>query len=283
MRKDKPIRIRMSIGDLITRLICRLLCICFLLAFVIPIGYVLVSSVFTGTRLSLSGYQLLLGNKLVLSGFKNSVLLAGMGTFYSLLLEIPLAYVLSKKEYGRLTNLFYVLNLFGVALLPLYLLLKKLGLLNSLWGMILPCALSVYNTLQLRARMLTLSESLEDAASLDGCGPIRYLLQICIPVISPTVGVFAFWHACGYWGNTLLANTILTDEAKYPLTLVLNRLLILNQSSNVLGIGTTVSSVEAIRMAEFGLCVISTIPMIGLFLLIKRHIKAMETDGGLVM
>ena len=191
--------------------------------------------------------------------------------------------MLAKKEYSKLTNLFYAMGQFGIAMLPLYLLLKKLGLLNSLWGLILPCAMSVYNTLQLRARMIILSESLEDAASLDGCGPIRYLLQICLPVIGPTIGVFAFWHACGYWGNTLLANTILTDESKYPLTLVMNRLLIQNQSSNVFGTGMTVSSVEAIQMAEFGICVISSLPMIGLFLLIKRHIKAMETDGGLVM
>lgn len=283
MRKDRPVRIRMSIGDLATRFACRLLCICFLLIFVIPIGYVLISSVSTNNGLSISGYRLLMGNKLVLSGFKNSILLASIGTCYSLMLEIPLAYVLSKKEYSRLTNLLYALGQFGIAMLPLYLLLKKFGLLNSLWGLILPSAMSVFNTLQLRARMLTLSESLEDAASLDGCGPIRYLLQICIPVIGPTIGVFAFWHACGYWGNTLLANTILTDESKYPLTLVLNQLLIQNQSSNVLGTGITVSSIEAIQMAEFALCVISALPMIGLFLLIKRHIKAMETDGGLVL
>lgn len=283
MRKDRPVRIRMSIGDLATRFACQLLCICFLLIFLIPIGYVLISSVSTNNGLSLSGYRLLMGNKLVLSGFKNSILLASIGTCYSLMLEIPLAYVLSKKEYSRLTNLLYALGQFGIAMLPLYLLLKKFGLLNSLWGLILPSAMSVFNTLQLRARMLTLSESFEDAASLDGCGPIRYLLQICIPVIGPTIGVFAFWHACGYWGNTLLANTILTDESKYPLTLVLNQLLIQNQTSNVLGTGITVSSIEAIQMAEFALCVISALPMIGLFMLIKRHIKAMETDGGLVL
>ena len=283
MPNENTLRIRMSFGDRLVRLACRALCVFFLLIFLIPVSYVLLSSVRIHGSFSLDGYRLLMGNKLILSGFKNSVLLTVIGTVYSLMLEIPLAYVLSKKEYGKLTNLFYSLGQFGVAMLPLYLLLKNMGLLNSLWGLIFPSAMSVYNTLQIRARMLTLSGELEDAASLDGCGPIRYLLQICIPVIGPTIGVFAFWHACNYWGNTLLASTILTDESKYPLTLVLNQLLIKNQSQNVFGAGAAAASIEASRMAEFGLCVISTLPMILLFLKIKRHMEIRDPDSGLVM
>ena len=231
----------------------------------------------------MDGYRLLLSSKLVITGLKNSVTLALVGTAYSLLLEIPAAYVLSKREYGWLTNLFFALGQFGVALLPLYLLLKQLGLLNNLWGLILPSGISVYYTQLLRARMINVASELEDAAALDGCGPMRYLVRICLPVIGPSLGVFGFFHACGYWGNTLLAKTFLTDESKFPLTLVLNRLLIQNQSSSVFGIGQTAASLAAVRMAEFGLCVISAMPMIGVFLLIRKHIRTLETDGSLVL
>ena len=283
MHKNSSAKIRTSKADKLTQLMCNLVCIGFLLFFVAPIVYVLVLSVYSRSGWSLDGYALLLNNKMVLTGMKNSIFLAVVGTAYSLLLEIPAAYVLSKKEYGWLTNLFFALGQFGVALLPLYLLLKQMGLLNSLWGLILPSGLSVHYTQLLRARMINLSSEIEDAAALDGCSHLRYLIRICIPVMGPTVGVFAFFHACGFWGNTLLAKTFLTDESKFPLTLVLNQLLIQNQSSAVFGTGTTVSSVAATQMAEFGLCVVSTIPLILVFLLIKRNIKAMETDGGLVL
>lgn len=282
-KNDKHLKIRMSTRDKLTQVFCLMICQFFMVIFILPLGYVLVSSVYSRGIWSLEGYLLLLKNQLVLTGLKNSILLASIGTIYSLFLEIPTAYVLSKKEYGWVTNLFFALGQFGVALLPLYLLLKQMNLLNSLWGLILPSGLSVYYTQLLRARMINLSGELEDASALDGCGPIRYLLQICIPIMGPTVGVFAFFHACGYWSNTLFAKTFLTDESKFPLTLVLDRILILNQSSDVLGSGASVTSIETIQMAEFGLCVISTIPLIGLFLLIKRHIKSMETDGGVVM
>lgn len=283
MARGNVERIKMSTGDQVTKLICQIICLFFLAVFLVPVCYVVISSLCFHGEISLGGYRLLLENKAVLTGFKNSVLLAAMGTFFSLLLEIPLAYVLSKKRYGKLTSLVYGLGQFGVAILPLYLLLKKLGLLNSLWGLILPSAMSVYYTLHLRARMLTLASELEDAALLDGCGPIRYLLRICLPVMGPTIAVFAFWHTCSYWSNLLLANTILTDESKFPLMLVLNQILIKNQAGTVFGTGLRVESVAASKMAEFALCVIATVPMIGLFLLLKRHVKAIETDDGIVL
>ena len=167
--------------------------------------------------------------------------------------------------------------------MPLYLLLKKINLLNNLWGLILPSGVSVYYMQQLRARMLIQMEELEDAAFLDGCGSIRYLLQICIPVMMPTIGVIGFFHACGYWGNTLLAKTILTDESKFPLTLVLNQIMIQNQTSSVLGCTDTVTDISTLYMAEFGICVISALPMVILFMLMKRYIKTVENEGGLVI
>ena len=279
----KPLKIRMSKGDKIMRLVCTFICVIFLLFFALPLGYVLISSIRTRNGWSLDGYLLLLQNKFVLTGLKNSTLLATLGTIYSLCLEIPTAFVLSKKEYGRLTSLFMALSQFGVAILPLYLLLKKMGLLNSLWGLILPTGMSIHYTLLLRARMINLSEELEDAASLDGCGALRYLLRICIPIMGPSIGVFAFFHICSYWSNTLLAKTILTDESKFPLTLVLNRILIENQASSVLGSSASAASLAATQMAGFGLCVISTLPLIGVFLLIKKHVKTLETEGGLNM
>lgn len=283
MDKRKCLKIKMSLGDKLTQLACRVICFLFLTGFVVPLLYVLFSSFHSIDGWSLKGYFLLLKSSMVATGMKNSILLALIGTIYSLALEIPAAYVLSKKRYGWLTTLFFAMGQFGVAILPLYLLLKKIGLLNTLWGLILPTGFSVYYTQLLRARMLNMSSELEDAAALDGCGSLRYLVQICLPILGPFIGTIGFFHACGYWGNTLLAKTILTDESKYPLTLVLNQILIKNQASFSAGGGAGSASASVTQMAEFGLCVISVLPMILLFLFLRRHIKVQETDGSLVL
>lgn len=276
-------KIKTSFADVLTRSICRLICILFLVIFALPIGYVLISSVNYRGVWSWDGYALLLGNKMVITGLKNSVFLAGVGTLYSLFLEIPAAYVLSKKRYHYLVNVFFFIAQFGVAILPLYLLLKQLHLLNSLWALILPCGLSIQNTQLLRARMINIAGELEDAASVDGASVLTYILRIMVPVLGPTVGCISFFHICSYWSSTFFAQTFITDEAIYPLSVVLLELLIKNRSSDVLIGGISVNSVAATQMAEFALCVISTLPLILIFLLIKKHIRVLETDGGIVI
>ena len=282
--RSKHSKMKMCAADILTVTICKLICFAALLLFAIPIAYVLLASVYNrNSGWSMDGYLLLLNNKLVLTGLKNSIFLAACGSIYSLTLEIPAAYFLSKKEKKQVTDLFFYASLFGSALLPLYLLLKEIHLLNTLWALILPCGLSIRNTQILRARMINLSTELEDAATMDGCHVIDYLLRICIPNIGPTVGVLAFFHAAGYWCSTLYAKTFLTDESKFPLTLVLEQVLIRNQTSSVLGSASSGASIAALQNAEFALCVISTLPLVLLFLLMKDKIRTLEIDGGLVL
>lgn len=276
-------RIRMSRIDVLTKIACLIICIFFLLFFTLPIIYVLFSSLSFRGSFSLDGYALLLRNKQVISGLKNSALVVSIGTLYSLVLEVPAAYVLAKKRYSKLSEFFWMLSQFSAAILPLYLLLKQLGLLNTIWSMILPSGLSIYYTHLLRARMINIANEFEDAASIDGAGVLTYLSRILMPIIGPTIGCIAFFHACSYWSSTLYAQTFITDETKYPLSIVLMELLIKNRSTDVLASGVSTVSIATIQMAEYALCVISAIPMILFFMFIKKHIRAMEYDSGIVM
>ncbi len=282
MNKTPKCHIKTPFGDIVTKCICIIISVLFLLMFVLPIGYVLISSVHVQDTWSLEGYALLLKNKQVLSGIYNSVLLAVTGTLYSLLLEFPTAYVLSKQCYTKFAEALFVIGQFGVAILPLFLLLKRLHLIDTLWALILPCGLSIVYTQLLRARMLNLSSEQEDAAMLDGCGPLRYLWYICLPNIASSIGVFGFFHFCSYWSSTLYARTFLLDESKYPLSLVLNRILIENHSANILG-GTSAASATTIHMAEFALCVLSALPLVGVFLLIRKHINEVGYQNDLTL
>ncbi|MBR5564703.1 MAG: hypothetical protein IKW08_00920 [Roseburia sp.] len=102
MHRDKSLKDKISLGDLMTKIICKIICFLFLAFFAVPVGYVLISSVYNMGNWSLKGYMLLFENNQILSGLKNCVLLTVIGTFYSLILEIPVAYVTSKKEFGWL-------------------------------------------------------------------------------------------------------------------------------------------------------------------------------------
>ena len=275
---------RPSPTDALTRVACVAICLLFLLFFLLPIGYVLISSVTYRGEWSLGGYELLLENGLVLSGLKNSLFIVGVGTLYSLCLELPAAYVLAKKRNRWLTDLFFMLGQFGVAILPLYLLLKQLGLLGSLWSLILPCGLSVYYTQLLRARIMNISAELEEAAALDGAGILSYLVCILLPVLGPSVGCIAFFHVCSYWSGTLFAQTFITDETKYPLSVVLMELLVKNRSADILASGvTSVDSIAAVQMAEFAICVLSSLPLVVVFLLMRKHIHAIRVDGSITL
>ena len=269
--------------DRITSIVCRLICLLFIVAFLVPIIYVLISSVYYRGTWSLEGYKILLGNRMVLTGLKNSIIIAGIGAVYSLILEIPAAYVLADKRHKLLNKVFFAFSQVGAAILPLYLLLKQLNLTNTIWALILPCGLSVYYTYLLRARMINIAGELEDAASIDGASTLVYILRIQLPILGPTVGCIGFFHICSYWSSTLYAQTFLTDEALYPLSVVLLELLIKNRSADVFVNGTSASSIGALQMAEFALCVISAIPLIGIFMMIKKNIRSMELDGGIVM
>lgn len=280
MAKEKVLRVKLSPADCMIRLFCSGICLFFVLIFLIPLGYVLLSSVHTGDAFSLEGYQLLLNNPAVLTGLRNSIYVTCVGTLFSLLLELPMAYVMSKRQYGWLTNVLYFLSNLGVAILPLYLVLKRWGLINNLWGLILPSAISFHTTQMLRSRMLTMQDALEDAARLDGCSTMQFLLHIGVPTIAPTVAVGAFNHAVGYWSATLLPQTILTDESKYTFTMIMQQMLIKHQSS---ALGMMDASIATLELAENAVCVIGAIPLTLLFLILRKKTKYTENAGGVVL
>lgn len=220
---------------------------------------------------------------MVLTGLKNSIIISSIGAIYSLLLEIPAAYVLAQKQHRLINKIFFAFSQVGASILPLYLLLKQLDLINTIWALILPCGVSVYYTYLIRARMINIARELEDAASVDGASTFTYIFRILLPVIGPTVGCIGFFHVCSYWSSTLYAYTFLTDEALYPLSVVLMELLIKNRSADVFISGASASSIGALQMAEFALCVVSAIPLVGTFMMIKKHIRIVEVDGGNVI
>lgn len=174
---------------------------------------------------------------MIWTGYRNTLLYTFVGTAYNLTLLIPASYALSKKEMklrGPLMMMFVFTMYFGGGMIPTYMNLKRLGLINSRWVLILPGAFSVYNMIITRTFFASnFSESLAEAARIDGAGEIRIFFQLALPLSSAIIAVMALYHAVGHWNSYFNALLYLNDAGKYPLQLVLRQVLLLNSAINI--------------------------------------------------
>lgn len=244
------LRIRQTVGDRITKTICTILCLFFLVIFIYPMIYVLISSVFVNSYFSFDGYISVLNDSAVINGFINSVVYSLVGTFISTTISVLSAYVLTQNKFhfSRVFNgIIIVAFNFSGGMLTTYLLVKEMGLINTIWAIVLPSAFSFTNIKTLIARFKSsLSMELREAASLDGCNHLKYLWSVAIPLTSPSIITIAFFSFVSYWSSYFNARLFITDRNKYPLSLVLNELLLQEQGNDVLISSSSANSVAVL-------------------------------------
>ena len=275
-------RIRISRGDRLTRGVFAVLCVVFLVIFAYPMVYCLWASIYSSGQFSLEGYRVLLNSKLVLRGFANSMYYTLSGTAISLATTVPAAYALSREQF-RSRRLFYrmlvLTNYFGGGILPTFLLVKKLGMLNTMWALVLPSCVSVYNTKLLISRFQnSLSQSVYKAAMLDGCGHWRYLLTFAVPLTSPSIATVTFSYFVSYYNAYFAARLYITKPEKFPLTIILNNLLVKNQAATTLVSSSSAQAVNTATMAEYALIIISSLPVMLVFAILRKRIKTPERE-----
>lgn len=181
---------------------------------------------------SLEGYAAVFENDYILSGYVNSLIYASVGTLVNVFLTILAAYPLSRKDlYGRnlIMFLFTFTWIFQVGIIPNYLLVKDLGLLNTRLAMILPTAIGVWNVIIARTYYQnSIPQELLQAAQIDGCTDIRFLVSIVWPLSNAITAVIALFYAVQHWNAFFNALLYLSDKALFPLQIVLRDILILN-------------------------------------------------------
>jgi putative aldouronate transport system permease protein len=211
-----------------------------------PLIYILSSSFSSSTAViegkvwlwpvdpTLNGYNAVFRYPEVWSGYFNSFIYAVLGTGLSISLTIMMAYPLSLKTfYGR--NIFISLLLFAMmfhgGIIPFYLVVKSLGLLNTMWAVIVPSALNIFPVLVAKTFFQnTIPKELYEAAQIDGCSDARFLLKMVIPLSKPIIAVLILWSAVGLWNSYFNALIFLNDKSLYPLQLVLRQILVLNNT-----------------------------------------------------
>ncbi len=221
---------------------------------------------------SLDGYWMLLKEKDILTGFKNSVIYLAVGTTVNMLLTMLLAFPLSRREMpGRNIITFFVALTMYVSggLIPTYLMVSNLGMVDTLWGIIVPNAISTTNMIIMRTYFQnSIPESLYEAAMLDGSNYTKYLLRVVLPLSMPIVAVIGLYYGVGHWNNYFDALIYLRSTEKQSLQLVLRNILLANQVNS--GDGSYSEASKLGVTIKYSVIVFSCIPMMIAYPFVQR-------------
>ncbi len=233
--------------------------------------------------ITFEGYQRVFENQSIWQGYGNTILYTVVGTLVNLLVTIPAAYALSRSDFvgrGFFMAMFLVTMFFSGGLIPTYLLVKNLGLVNTMWALILPGAASVWNIIVARTFFQsTIPKELQEAAHIDGCTNLRLFWKIVIPLSAPIIAVMALFYGVGHWNSYFNALVYLNDESKYPLQMVLRKILVLQEMTGS-GIGAATSGEAAMAMnkraesaalLKYAVIIVSTLPIIAVYPFLQRY------------
>ncbi|MDF2962971.1 MAG: carbohydrate transporter permease [Paenibacillus sp.] len=227
--------------------------------------------------ITMEGYNRIFADSAIWLGYRNSLMYTVLGTCLNVVLTLTAGYALSRSDLaGR--NLFMLLIVFtmffGGGLIPTYLLVKSLGLVNTIWAMILPNAVSAYNIIITRTYFQSsIPGELLEAAKIDGCSNSRFFLQIVLPLSLPIVAVMVLFSAVGHWNSYFQALIYLKDEQLQPLQIILRKILINNEASEHMVDGL-VNQAEVVKMAEtmkYGIIIVSSLPVLVLYPFLQRY------------
>ncbi len=280
-------RIRMSPGDRVFVVLNGFLLFLFFVATLYPILFVLSASFSDPTAVStgkmilfpisptFQGYEFILQYKEIWTGYANTLFYTIVGTMWNLFLTLPCAYALSRRDMGSrgvIMAIFMVTMYFSGGLIPGYLNMRDLGLLDSRIGLVLNTSISVYNLIVARTFFAnSIPWELHEASFLDGCTDFRIFLKIVLPLSSPIIAVLTLYYGVGHWNAYFNALIYLQDRTKYPLQVFLREILVQGRFAEALiQSGEALSAEQMAELAKqsktadmikYGIIVVSTVPM----------------------
>ena len=232
--------------------------------------------------ITFDGYKRVFENANIWIGYGNTILYTVVGTTINLLVTLPAAYALSRKDFvGRnfFMGMFMVTMFFGGGLVPTYLLVKELGMINTMWAIVIPSAASIWNIIVSRTFFQSaIPKELQEAAQIDGCTNMRLFIRIILPLSMPIIAVMALFYGVGNWNSYFSALIYLNDADKYPLQLVLRQILVLQEMSAQGGgmIDTSTaaamnSKAEIAALVQYAVIIVATVPIIAIYPFLQRY------------
>lgn len=223
---------------------------------------------------SLEAYKAVLENPMVTTGYRNTLVYVIAGTAINLIMTTLGAYALSRRNvyFSNPIMLIIVITMvFHGGLIPSFLLINNLGLLNTPWALLLPGAINSFNLIIMRTAFQGIPVSLEESARIDGANDWTILIQIILPLSMPVVAVMILWYAVGHWNSYFNALIYLRDRELFPLQLVLREILISNSTDNMMTGAATSDRLDIGVTIKYATIIVSTLPILVLYPFLQKY------------
>ena len=232
---------------------------------------------FLPVRPTLRGYEAVFKNRNILTGFANSFFYMIVGTLVNIVMTVMCAYPLSRKEFtarNKVAMIFVFTMYFSGGLIPTYMLVNSLGLVNTRLAMIIPSAMSTYNMIICRTYFVnSIPDELYEAGQLDGCTPFKYLIKVVVPLSKPILAVLVLYYGVAKWNSYFDAMIYLKNQTLVPLQIVLRDILILNQVDY-----TMISDASAIAaqrgltdLLKYSTIVVASLPVLCIYPFVQKY------------
>jgi putative aldouronate transport system permease protein len=225
---------------------------------------------------TLEGYARIFSYESLFIGYKNTIIYTLAGTAINVVLTVTAGYALSRKELvGRNVMMMGVMftMIFSGGMIPTYLLVRQLGLYNTMWALILPGAVSTWNLIVCRTFFQqTIPDELREAADLDGCGDVAFFLRVVLPLSSSIIAVMVLFYAVSHWNSYYNALIYLSSTSKYPLQLVLRNILIVNTMDDMVNdVATQAAQQRMGDLIKYGMIIVSSLPLLILYPFLQKY------------
>ncbi len=288
MKKKKTVLARCSGQDKVLLLTGYILLGLFVIAIIIPMMYIVIASfmdpitlqnkgiTFDVSKWTTTAYERVMTNSQIWIGFKNAVVYSIVFTVISVGVTLLAAYPMSRADFkgkGFFNIIFIITMFFGGGLIPTYIVVSNLGLVDSMWAVVLPGAFSVWNMIIARTYYQGIPDELREAASVDGANEITFFFKILLPVCTPVIAVLALWQFVAMWNSYFDAMIYLNDSAKQPLQLVLRSILIQNQpeSGMISDMQSTAARAQLAELLKYATIIISSLPLLVMYPFFQKY------------
>lgn len=255
-----------------------------------PLYFILIASIsdpiavnsgkvmFWPMKVTFEGYKKILGYREIWTGYRNTLFYTVLGTAINVSLTITAAYALSRKNLparGIITALIMFTMIFNGGMIPRFLIIKKLNLPDTIWSMVLPNAVGVWNLMIAKSFIeISIPKELFEAASIDGCSNTKVFFRIVLPLSKAIIAVLLLFYAIGHWNAYFDALLFIRKKQLYPLQLVLREILIQNEvsSMDVVGDAETVAAQQRVsELIKYGAILISSVPPLIIYPFVQKY------------
>ena len=288
VKKKKSEFAKYPTGDKTILIVAYVILGIFLAAIIIPVLYIILASfidpitlqnkgvTFDFSKWTTTAYTRVLGNTQIWVGFKNALIYSVLFTILSVIVTLLAAYPMSRSDFrfkGFFNTIYVITMFFGGGLIPTYLLISDLGMLNTIWAILLPGAFSVWNMIIARTYYQGVPHDLEEAASIDGATEMVYFFKILLPVCTPIIATICMWQFVGMWNSYFDAMIYLNDVSKQPLQLVLRGILIQSQPEPgmVSDMQSTAQRAQLAELLKYATIIISSLPLLIMYPFFQRY------------